>query len=179
MRRSSSCLTRLKKFIVILVRNCLRLCGPTSKRPLLISARNSTCRRLKPLSNTTSRMLSCRAGAAWQRQPTAWILELLSSYGIQARRIFVVASFFVGFGMCMFWSDNALAEVQASDSSAAPSETLLASTALSGEQSSCDRRHTPFGYFLHRLDFETPNSRALGAQVPKDWPASPVNIAHR
>ena len=102
-----------------------------------------------------------------------------TGYGIQARRLFVVASFFVGFGMCMFWSDNALAEVEASDSSAAPGETLLASTALSSEQSTCDRRHTLFGYFLHRLDFEMPNSRALGAQVPRDWPASPVNIAHR
>ena len=180
MRRSSSCLTRLKKFIVILVRNCLKPCGPTSKRPFLISARNSTCRRLKPLSSTTTRMLSCRAEPAWHRHPSAWILELPTGYGIQARCLFVVASFVVGFGMYMFWSDNALAEVEPSDSSAAPGESLLASTGLSSEQSSCDRRHTLFGYLLPHLDdFETHDTLALGTQVPKDWPASPVNIAHR
>jgi glycerophosphoryl diester phosphodiesterase len=91
----------------------------------------------------------------------------------------VVALFFVIFGTWMLRSDNALAEVEASDSSAAPGETLQASTALSGEQSSCDRRHTLFGYLSHHPDFETHDTLDLGTQVPKDWPASPVNIAHR
>src|SRR5215212_1580572 len=129
-----------------------------SKRPLLISARNSTCRRLKPLSSMTRRMLSCGAGPAWQQHPSAWILELPTDYGIQARRLFVVASFFVGFGMCMLWSDNALAEVETSDSSAAPGGTLLASTSSAEEQN-------PYEWG-HEL-------------LPTDESVKPVNIAHR
>jgi glycerophosphoryl diester phosphodiesterase len=85
----------------------------------------------------------------------------------------------VGFAAWILCSDGALAAIKVSASSAAPCGTLLASATPPGKQSSSDRRYTLLDYHLHHLDFETHDTLALGAQVPKSWPASPVNIAHR
>jgi glycerophosphoryl diester phosphodiesterase len=94
----------------------------------------------------------------WQRHLSDWILEWLTGYGIQTRRLFVVTLFSVGFGMWMLWSNNALAEFETSASPVVPGGTLLASTTYAGEQSSCLGEHE---------------------LLPRDWPMKPVNIAHR
>ena len=43
-----------------------------------------------------------------------WILDRLTGYGVRTGRLFMVTLFFVSFGMWMLWSDNALAEDEAS-----------------------------------------------------------------
>jgi uncharacterized protein YjbI with pentapeptide repeats len=63
------------------------------------------------------------------------VLDYLTGYGVQTWRLFVLAIGLIVCGTLIFWSDNALVEVADSTSSAAPSGTLVASTASAGENS--------------------------------------------
>jgi glycerophosphoryl diester phosphodiesterase len=104
----------------------------------------------------------------------------LTGYGVRIGLLSVVALFLVGFGMWMFWSSNAVVEVEPSASSMAPGGTLSESTALATGQSPYEWEHELFGRRFHGLDFGSRSKLAGGAPVPKDWPVKkPVNIAHR
>jgi glycerophosphoryl diester phosphodiesterase len=105
---------------------------------------------------------------------------VVTGYGVRTGHLSVVALFFVGFGMWMFWSNDALVEAEPTASSMAPGGTLSALTASAGGQSSYEWAHELFGHLFHRLDFGSRGKLAGGAPVPKDWPVKkPVNIAHR
>jgi hypothetical protein len=106
----------------------------------------------------------------WQRHVYVWILEWLTGYGVRNGHLSVVALFFVGFGMWMFWSNDALVEAEPTASSMAPGGTLSASTAPPGGQSSYEWAHELFGHLFHRLDFGSRGKLAGGAPLPKDWP---------
>jgi glycerophosphoryl diester phosphodiesterase len=102
--------------------------------------------------------VNSHAQGPWQRRISHWILDRLTSYGVQTWRLFVVTLLLVGLGMWRPSADNAPAEIEAPASSATPGGTLLASTASAEEQSSYE--------WGHEL-------------LPKDEPVKPLNIAHR
>ena len=119
--------------------------------------------------------------AQWSRRRhlSDRILDGLTGYGVQTKRLFAIALFIVSFGMLMFPLDNGLVEAEASASPAPPGGTPLASTAPAAQQSSYEQGRQLFRDLLCHLDLGAHGKLDGEAQAPTGWPVKPVNIAHR
>jgi hypothetical protein len=94
----------------------------------------------------------------WSLQRHVWdrFLGLFTGYGVQTWRLFVFALVFIVIGMVVFWSDDALVEVEASESSGVPSGTLVASTAHVGGQNSYNLEERFFDRAAYSVDLFLP-----------------------
>lgn len=77
------------------------------------------------------------------------------------------------------WSDNALARAEVSTSRATSNGTLLGSAVTTGERDENSWGHELFRHSLHERDSARRGEPDEETQTPDEWPAKPVNIAHR
>jgi len=94
----------------------------------------------------------------WSLQRHVWdrFLAFFTGYGVQTWRLFLLAICFIIIGMWVFWSDDALVEVETSGSSGAPGGTLVASTVPAGGQSSYSLEERFFDRAAYSVDLFLP-----------------------